>query len=291
MNGYLVINAFMKDDKFKDVYDLFLKSFLNKNINLEVKTNIDLLDIINKFQKLENKPDFVIFFDKDIYLAKRLEMLNIPVFNNSKSIAICDNKSLTYLTLAKDGITIPPTIIAPKTFENINFNNTTFIDEAISKLGLPLIIKEAYGSFGQQVYLLNNKREILDLINNKIVYKDFLFQKFIKTSCGRDIRVNIVGNKIINAIYRENKNDFRSNISNGGSAKSIKLNSKQEEIALNAFKSLNLDFAGIDILFGENDNPIICEVNSNFHFYSTYKVTGVNLADYIRDYIIKKLNY
>ena len=103
------------------------------------------------------------------------------------------------------------------------------------------------------------------------------------------IEKNIVGGKIVNAIYRENKSDFRSNISNGGSAKVIKLNSKQEEIALKAFNALNLDFAGIDILFGENDLPIICEVNSNFHFYSTYKVTGVNLADYIRDYMIEKL--
>lgn len=289
MNGYLIVNAFMKDNKFKDVYDLFLKSFSNINIKLEVKTNIDLLDILNNHQQFENKPNFVIFFDKDTYLAQRLEMLNIPVFNSSNSIRLCDNKSLTYLELSKKDITIPPTIIAPKTFEGINFNNTSFVDKAISKLGLPLIIKEAYGSFGQQVYLLNSKEEILDLIKNKIIYKDFLFQKFIKTSCGKDIRVNIVGGKIVNAIYRENKSDFRSNISNGGSAKVIKLNSKQEEIALKAFNALNLDFAGIDILFGENDLPIICEVNSNFHFYSTYKVTGVNLADYIRDYMIEKL--
>ena len=216
-------------------------------------------------------------------------MLNIPVFNSSNSICLCDNKSLTYLELSKKDIAIPPTIIAPKTFESINFNNTSFVDKAISKLGLPLIIKEAYGSFGQQVYLLNSKEEILDLIKNKIIYKDFLFQKFIKTSCGKDIRVNIVGGKIVNAIYRENKSDFKSNISNGGSAKVIKLNSKQEEIALKAFNALNLDFAGIDILFGENDLPIICEVNSNFHFYSTYKVSGINLADYIKDYILEKL--
>lgn len=289
MNGYLIVNAFMKDNKFKDVYDLFLKSFSSTNIKLDVKTNIDLLDILNNHQQFKNKPDFVIFFDKDIYLAQRLEMLNIPVFNSSNSIRLCDNKSLTYLELSKKDITIPPTIIAPKTFESINFNNTSFVDKAISKLGLPLIIKEAYGSFGQQVYLLNSKEEILNLIKNKIIYKDFLFQKFIKTSCGKDIRVNIVGGKIINAIYRENKSDFRSNISNGGSAKTIKLNSKQEEIALKAFNALNLDFAGIDILFGENDYPIICEVNSNFHFYSTYKVTGVNLADHIRDYMIEKL--
>ena len=203
MNGYLIVNAFMKDNKFKDVYDLFLKSFSNTNIKLEVKTNIDLLDILNNHQQFKNKPDFVIFFDKDIYLAQRLEMLNIPVFNSSNSICLCDNKSLTYLELSKKDITIPPTIIAPKTFESINFNNTSFVDKAISKLGLPLIIKEAYGSFGQQVYLLNSKEEILDLIKNKIIYKDFLFQKFIKTSCGKDIRVNIVGGKIVNAIYRE----------------------------------------------------------------------------------------
>ena len=50
-------------------------------------------------------------------------------------------------------------------------------------------------------------------------------------------------------------------------------------------KAIGLDFAGVDILFGEQEEPIVCEVNSNAHFKNIYDCTGVNTADYILEYI------
>ena len=52
---------------------------------------------------------------------------------------------------------------------------------------------------------------------------------------------------------------------------------------------LGLDFAGVDILFGEDGEPIVCEVNSNPQFASTLEATGVNLGEYIAKYIKKAL--
>ena len=77
-----------------------------------------------------------------------------------------------------------------------------------------MVIKEAYGSFGEQVYLANSLEEANKIID-QIGYKDFLMQEYIATSKGRDIRINVVGDKAIVSMLRENKNDFRSNISNG----------------------------------------------------------------------------
>src|SRR5690625_5057345 len=61
-------------------------------------------------------PDYVVFTDKDIYLAKQLEFLGIPVFNSANTIEISDDKIKTYQYLAKDGVPIPRSIFAPKTF-------------------------------------------------------------------------------------------------------------------------------------------------------------------------------
>ena len=77
------------------------------------------------------------------------------------------------------------------------------------------MVKEAYGSFGEQVYLAKDIVE-LNRIVDEIGYKDFLLQEFISSSRGRDIRINVVGNKAIVSMLRENNNDFRSNISSGG---------------------------------------------------------------------------
>ena len=43
------------------------------------------------------------------------------------------------------------------------------------------------------------------------------------------------------------------------------------------------------MLIDEFNHPIVCELNSNPQFKSTFDVTNVDLSDYIRDYIISKL--
>ena len=88
-------------------------------------------------------------------------------------------------------------------------------------------------------------------------------------------------------MLRENDNDFRSNISNGGRGSLYQPSKEFVNLAIKATKALGLDFAGVDVMFG-TDGPILCEVNSNPQFASTLAATGVNLADYIADYILNK---
>ena len=285
MKGWLVVNTFMDNAKFKNLYELLSDAFKKRDVSLEIKTAEDISLEVNK--PIENKPDFAIFWDKDIYLAKRLEQNGIRLFNNSAAVELCDNKILMYQELAKNNIRIPRTFIAPKTFEGLGYNKLSFLDKVIEEIGFPIVIKEAYGSFGEQVYLASDKESAKSIIE-RIGYKDFLMQEFIASSKGRDIRINVVGDKAVASMLRENKNDFRSNISSGGNG--INYEPKQEyiDLAIKAAKALGLSFAGVDVMFGE-DGPIICEVNSNPQFASTLKATGINLGEFISDYILKQL--
>ena len=65
----------------------------------------------------------------------------------------------------------------------------------------------------------------------------------------------------------------------------VSLTKAQEETAISACKAIGLDFAGVDILFGENDEPIVCEINSNPHFESSFVCTGVDMSVAIIEYI------
>jgi ribosomal protein S6--L-glutamate ligase/gamma-F420-2:alpha-L-glutamate ligase len=275
----------MDNQKFKNLYELLSNAFKKHNVSLEIKTASDIS--LEVGAKIENKPDFAIFWDKDIYLAERLEKEGVRLFNSARSVLLCDNKILMYQELANKGIRIPRTFIAPKTFEGLNYSKRDFLNKVIDEIGFPIIVKEAYGSFGEQVYLANNK-ESLNKIVDSLGYKDFLLQEFIASSKGRDIRINVVGNKAIVSMLRENENDFRSNISSGGTGTKFDPKPEYLDLAVKASKALGLDFAGVDVLFGE-DGPIICEVNSNPQFASTLKATGINLADYIAEYILNSL--
>ena len=283
MQGWLVVNSFMNTDKFVSLYEMLSVAFKKHNVELEIKTASDIS--LEVGGNIANKPDFAIFWDKDIYLAERLEKSGVRLFNSKRAIMLCDNKILMYQALENAGVKIPRTFIAPKTFEGLNYNNRAFLDKVIKEIGFPMVIKEAYGSFGEQVYLANDQ-ESANKIIDAIGYKDFLIQEYISSSKGRDVRINVVGNQAIVSMLRENDNDFRSNISSGGHGSIYQPAPEFIDLALKASKALGLDFAGVDVMFGK-DGPILCEVNSNPQFASTLKATGVNLADYIADYILK----
>src|SRR5699024_4066772 len=84
----------------------------------EIYTNEEIISILDSSLHIQRKdlPDYVVFTDKDIYLARQLELLDVPVFNSSAAITTSDDKIKTCQLLAIVGLPIPKTIIAPKTF-------------------------------------------------------------------------------------------------------------------------------------------------------------------------------
>jgi len=286
MKGYLVVNHFLHSGKFNEIYQWLFEAAKKREVTLEIKTNAELMPCLGEegHKDAFRDVDFILFWDKDIRLAKYLESLGCAVYNSAQAIEICDDKSLTHLALQKYDIPMPKTCIAPMTYENIGYTDDSFVDEVIDKLGLPMVVKECFGSFGQQVYLCHSKEEVREKITRSVI-----FQEYIEHSKGRDVRLQVVGNRVICGMYRYSENgDFRANITNGGKMKPYEWSEKEEQLALESVKAIGLDFAGVDLLFGENDQPIVCEVNSNAHFKNIFDCTGVNTADAIIDYIVEK---
>ena len=287
MKGYFVFNKYLETDKFKCLKNAYSDEAKALGIDIEFISNSNALQL-NYDNKLDIK-DFILFWDKDVKLAKILEDRGHRVINSSNAISLCDDKSKTYIILLKNNIRQPMTIISPLIFYGTLDLDIEFINFSIVKLGFPMIVKECFGSFGEQVYLVNSKEELTSLIKN-LGTKPFILQEFIKTSYGKDIRVEVVGNEVVATVFRQNdQNDFRANITNGANAIKYTPNSKQIDIALKACKCLGLDFGGVDILFGENDEPILCEVNSNAYPLNVQKITGVNIIKLTLEHIKNKV--
>lgn len=291
MKGLLIVNGFLNTQKFQELYYMFQKSAKKFSVDLDLKTNDEILVDINSINGLDNKHiknvDFILFWDKDVKLAKYLENIGFKVFNSANSIAICDDKSLTHLYLMNSGIKMSRTIIAPMTYANIGYTNYDYLEKVKNALKFPFIVKEVFGSFGKQVYMVSNANEFEKIVKERSQNSSLIFQEYISTSKGRDIRLQVVGDKVVAAMYRYNKSgDFRANLSNGGKMKNYIPTKEQADIAIRCCKILGLDFAGVDLLFGEEDEPIVCEVNSNAHFKNITQVSGVNISDHIIEHII-----
>ena len=285
--GLMVVNDFLRTSKFDEIYHTLLAAAQANGMELDVSTNAELSPVVSS--SFDPKAyDFVLFWDKDVQLALQLENPGMRVFNSAQSILNCDDKGLTYILLSKAGVPVPKTIIAPKTFTNIGYPNVDFVDDVVRELGLPVVLKESFGSFGQQVYLLDTvealKEKVRDLAGTPL-----LFQELIAESYGHDVRVNVVGGRVAASMHRMSTDgDFRSNLTRGGTMERWTATKEQAEIAIRATEVLGLDFSGVDVLFGK-DGPIVCEVNSNAHFKTTQACTGVNMADEIMRHIAGKL--
>ncbi len=287
LKGLLIVNEFLYSNKFNEIHEWLIEAAKKQNIYLELRTNAQLLIDISNTNK-DKLADFILFWDKDVKLAAFLENLGYPVFNSSKAIEICDDKALTHLTLMNKDIPMPRTIIAPKTFDNIGYTNYNFLEEIGRCLGYPMIIKECFGSFGQQVYLVHSEEEVRERMET-IGAKPVIFQEFVKSSYGRDLRLQVVGGRVIASMYRHSENgDFRANLTIGGKMQPYEPTMRQKELAVRCCEIIGLDFAGVDILFGEHEEPVICEVNSNAHFKNIFDCTGVNAADSIIEHIRNK---
>jgi len=276
-HGLMVVNAFLRTSKFDELYHILLSSAHECGMELSVMTNAELSPRVDSIEFDPMTYDFVLFWDKDVALAMQLEQRGMPVFNSADSILRCDDKALTYLTLKRAGLPMPQTILAPKTFPAVGYTSTEFVDEAAARIGFPLVLKECFGSFGQQVYLFDD----MEALRAKVISlagTPMLFQALVQESRGCDVRVNVVGERVVASIRRYSTNgDFRSNLTLGGGMESYTPTPAETKLALGAVRELGLIFAGVDVLFGK-DGPLICEVNSNAHFKTTLACTGVNMA-------------
>ncbi len=316
MRGILVTNAFLKNDKFAEHYIWLEEAAGRQGMSLSLLENTNLLSVIGggsalpydglpeELAKLAEENDFVIYWDKDISQGKLLEACcdrqGVRIFNRIDAIAACDDKMETYYRIwrwnmqceKQQKIPLLPTVMAPMTYANVGYTQTAFVDRVIEKLGLPMVVKECFGSFGMQVYLAEDRERVMDL-TEQLSGRPFLYQSFLKSSSGRDVRLEVVGDEVVAAMYRYSETgDFRANITNGGSMKPYVPSERERNLAVRAARALGLDFGGVDLLFsGESgEADILCEVNSNAHFKNIYTCTGVNAADRILQYIKKKVS-
>ena len=95
MRGWLIVNPFLDTQKFQEIYGLLCASAKAEGMELEMKTAAELMCPSGDDFKGFALPDFCIFWDKDVYLAKRLEAAGLRLFNSAAAVEGCDNKILT----------------------------------------------------------------------------------------------------------------------------------------------------------------------------------------------------
>lgn len=287
MNGAIIVNQEIGHNRYK--IDRLNEEFEKENIEVNVLVNDGTLaKIENNNVVLNFKADFVIYLDKDIYLARFIEKCGIRMFNKADFIKLCDDKVLTFLACSNLDIRMPKTLAGPLMYREPQNDDFLFLNTVVKEIGYPMIVKKVYGSLGEGVYLVNNYKE-LSTLYSEIYRNPILFQEYIQSSRGRSLRILVIDGKVFGGFVRFNNADFRSNYGETADGATLENSQKYFEFAQNIADKLNIEYAGIDLLFDDNEDPILCEINSNAFFEEFEKVTGLNAARAIVKMIMKKM--
>lgn len=289
IKGILTVNAFLDTPQVSKTYSLLMAGAKRAGIDMKFMTNAQFfVDLETGLVRTGEEDtlkgaDFVLFWNKDVFLGRALERMGLRLYNSADAIAVCDNKALTFERL--EGVCrVPKTLKIPMTFDTVGYDDLSFEKSVGDTLGYPYVIKECLGSYGGQVYLANDSAQAQSILK-KIEGKDCIAQEYIASSRGRDLRAYVVGDHVAASMIRCNPDDFRSNIANGGSAHKHDITDEEARMAVSAVKKLGLDFAGVDILFDKDEGPLLCEVNSNAQFSALLDVTSVNITDVLFEHI------
>lgn len=211
-------------------------------------------------------------------VLRHLERLNVPLANTGDAIENAMDKMYSMQILAHHHIPVPRTMLVQFPVD---------VDLVEDQLGFPCVIKVLSGSYGEGVHLISSREAFNDLMEFVSTLKspfNFLLQEFIDSKVGEDLRVLVVGGRVIGAMHRKSVDgSFKANITRGGIGTPFPVTDQIAYLATEASKVLGLDIAGVDLLF-HGDQFKVCEVNSAPGFEGFEKYCDVNIAKEIAQY-------
>ena len=273
MRGLLVVNGGLLTPKFLEIASLWKQAFARAGIGLDERDNISLA---TETEDAFRRYDFCLFYDKDVLLCRRIEGAGVRCYNSSRTIAICDDKCATAYALERAGVPVPRHVFSPKLF--FGELPERFLRAVGEKLGYPVVVKAAFGSFGEQVALASSPQELLAL-GGRLGAQSAIFEEYLPHAW--DVRVYVVGDRAVSAMKRINGGgEFRSNASLGAALERYDPTEEEARIAVSANRAVGADFSGVDLLGGK-----VLEVNSNAHFKNLLDLNGFSYADACVAYI------
>lgn len=222
-----------------------------------------------------------ISLSRAVYAARSLEILGIPLINSATAIEICGDKWRTSLQLRRHGIATPDSRLALSPEAAL---------EAMRELGFPVVVKPLTGSWGRLVTPVRDQATaeiVLDYIaalpgpQAHLVYLQRLVAK-----PDRDVRVIVVGDRAVGAIYRRSDR-WRTNIALGGQPLPCPLTAELARLATAAARAVGAEVAGVDLVEDTDGRLTVLEVNSGVEFAGFSQAHGsLELAELIVDHLL-----
>ena len=205
-----------------------------------------------------------------------MERRGIPVMNSPRAIERSVDKFYTTALLCQAGLPTPETVVCERAADAM---------VAVQSMG-DVIIKPIFGSMGHGMTRVSDPDTAFRVIRALEDIRAVFYVQQAVDHRGRDIRVFVVGDRVIGAIERCGANgDWRTNASRGGSVRPIDLPHEWSELALAAAAAVGAEYAGVDLLQSRSGEVFVIEVNGVPGWQALQRATGIDVAGAIVEYL------
>ncbi len=264
---------------------LLIKAFKDRD------TDLELIDVRQASFRLDDpKPwkKFDVVFDRCVSFSKALASLQIlngwgiATVNSAAVADTCGSKLATSVALERDGVATPHVAIAYSAESAL---------AAIEKLGYPVVLKPAVGSWGRLLSKVNDRDAAEALLEHKATlgsynHSVFYIQQFVEKSAGQDIRSFVVDGETICAITRRSQH-WITNTARGATTANYPVCENVDRLSRQAAQAVGGGLLAIDLFEDQNGNWLVNEVNHSMEFRNSIAPTGVDIAGKMVDYVLQ----
>jgi [lysine-biosynthesis-protein LysW]--L-2-aminoadipate ligase len=216
---------------------------------------------------------------RSMYVARLFEAQGAIVVNRSQVIETCGDKALTSLALVQAGVPIPRTEIALTPEAAL---------AALDRFGYPAVIKPVSGSWGRLLAKVNDREAAEAILEHKQVlgspaHAIIYIQEYIAKP-DRDIRVIVMGEQVICAMYRHSPH-WITNTARGGETSACPITDELADLALRAARAVGGGALAIDLLERPDGALVVNEINHTMEYHGMIAATSVDVADALVQYV------
>src|SRR5262245_22012362 len=197
----------------------------------------------------------------------RLESRGVPVLNPARALEVCVDKYLATARLEAAGLPVPPTAVCQDTDSAL---------EAFAALGGDVVVKPLFGSEGRGMVRVSDPDLAWRTFRALERVQSVLYlQQFVRHP-GWDLRVLVVGRKVVAAMRRHARDGWRTNVAQGGMGEPARISDEDACLALRAAATAGTPVAGVDLLPGPDGGYYVLEVNAVPGWRALAPVTGLD---------------
>jgi len=262
---------------------MLLQAFEERGVAVEIRDDRQIVFDLHgqEWRRFDAVVERCINHSRALFSLRILNDRGIPTINPYPVALVCGNKLETTSALIRHGVPTPRCFVAYTPESAL---------EAIERLGYPVVLKPAVGSWGRLISKVNDRDAAEAILEHKEVlgsyhHSIFYIQEYVDKP-ERDIRSFVVGDETIAAIYRHSEH-WITNTARGATTAKCEVTPEIDRLSRAAAKAVGGGVVAIDLLETRSGEILVNEVNYTMEFRNSVAVTGVDIPGRVVEHVLE----